>query len=83
MNATLRSLKEQARNGTLERNTIIALRGLAGEDFVILAGEFNISKARVCTIIKRYKQNKEEAQSRIEKTETKLIMTEKNTGANR
>lgn len=76
MDVILKSLREQARSGTLERNTIIANRVLAGEYIPNLAIEYKISKAAVYGIVHRHVRNVKEAQNRIEKTETNLVMTE-------
>jgi len=54
MNKKIKSLNAQFRHGTIERNTIIALRALGGEPQVALAKEFHITKQMVNKIVKRY-----------------------------
>jgi Mor family transcriptional regulator len=76
MEAIFRSLREQVRNGTLERNTIIARRALAGENISKLASEYKISKALVYKVIHRHVRNVNEAQNRIGNTGTNLAITE-------
>ena len=76
MDAILRSLREQARSGTLERNTVIANRALAGENIPSLASEYKISKVLVYTIIHRHLRNIKEAKDRIEKQETNVAIAE-------
>ncbi len=54
MNRKIKSLNAQLRAGTIERNTEIALRALAGEPQVELAKEFNLTKQMVNKIVKRH-----------------------------
>jgi len=54
MNKKIKSLNAQFRHGTIERNTIIALRALGGEPQVALAKEFHITKQMVNKIVKRH-----------------------------
>ena len=54
MNRKIKSLNAQLRAGTIERNTEIALRALAGEPQVNLAKEFGVSKQMVNKIVKRH-----------------------------
>jgi Mor family transcriptional regulator len=61
MNRLTKSLNAQRRNGTLERNTTIALRVLAGDDVVSLAEEYGLSKAQIYMIRDNYRRNQEEA----------------------
>ena len=65
MNTIIKSLNAQFRAGNLERNTLIALRGLAGEPQVELAKEFGLTKQRINAILNRYLKMKGEKCTRL------------------
>jgi hypothetical protein len=58
MNKVLKSLNSQDRSGTLERNTIIALRANAGERYSDLAREFKMNPSSVKRIVDRHNANR-------------------------
>ena len=57
MNKKIKSLNAELRVGTIERNTEISLRALAGEPQIALAKEFGISKQMVNKLVKRRRNN--------------------------
>jgi Mor family transcriptional regulator len=69
MNTLLKTLKEQARRGVLERNIIIARRALSGERVQKIADEYGLSRAAIYQIVRRHEQNLE--RSRDLTTESK------------